>query len=545
MKKLFLLFFLITHITFSQSINWSDISSQYNLPDGVKLFKGERTSPILKVFYYEVDLTNPNIAVRPYITSSPANLRVLTERFGAYGAINGGFFGGSTSYSSVVYPNEVKAQNVGALSRNSLSYPILRSFFGIRTDLSMSVDWIYHYGGAVNDIYVFDNPMNYVSNDPNPKPVPDKISGTQYENLLVGIGGAPTLVKDGIARVTYNEEIMWGSGVGLSNNDPRTAVGFTNNSKVIMLVADGRTPASQGVSLTELAQIMISLGCVEAMNLDGGGSSQITFGNQYINASPESRSIPTILAIVHRDSLGLSKEPLFEKIIDTEDAEQIGIGWFETANAGFYGNTKSLLSPIGTGERAMKYNLDLHAEAVYEVYGWWVSSSNRCTNTPYIISHQNGIDTVRVDQTKDGSAWVKLGTYTFSTDSNNFVMITDQGKLGNYVVADAIKIISYDPAVVTDVEEEQNMITEYKLYQNYPNPFNPSTTITFSLPQNSKVSLKVYDILGNLITTLLNDEKAEGFHKIKFNSANLSSGIYFYKLEAGNYMKTEKMIILK
>ncbi len=88
--------------------------------------------------------------------------------------------------------------------------------------------------------------------------------------------------------------------------------------------------------------------------------------------------------------------------------------------------------------------------------------------------------------------------------------------------------------------------------QNYPNPFNPSTKIRYTVPsvtlsgvEGSFVTLKVYDILGTEIATIVNEEKPAGSYEVNFNAAGLSSGIYFYTLQAGNYVETKKMILLK
>ncbi len=91
---------------------------------------------------------------------------------------------------------------------------------------------------------------------------------------------------------------------------------------------------------------------------------------------------------------------------------------------------------------------------------------------------------------------------------------------------------------------------KYKLYQNYPNPFNPSTVIRYSIPsdvksQTSNVSLKVYSNLGKEIMTLVNEKQNAGSYEVKFNGSNLSSGIYFYKLETGDFSETKRMILLK
>ena len=86
---------------------------------------------------------------------------------------------------------------------------------------------------------------------------------------------------------------------------------------------------------------------------------------------------------------------------------------------------------------------------------------------------------------------------------------------------------------------------EYKLSQNYPNPFNSSTNISYSIPQQCQVTLKIYDSFGNEIETLIDEEKTAGTYRLNFNAANLSSGIYFFRLQAGNYVNSKRMILLK
>jgi len=91
-----------------------------------------------------------------------------------------------------------------------------------------------------------------------------------------------------------------------------------------------------------------------------------------------------------------------------------------------------------------------------------------------------------------------------------------------------------------------NEIAEgFKLSQNYPNPFNPATKIEISIPKSSAVKLIVYDILGRIITTLVNEKLNAGSYKVDFDGSDLSSGVYFYKLEAGSFVQTRAMILLK
>ena len=95
------------------------------------------------------------------------------------------------------------------------------------------------------------------------------------------------------------------------------------------------------------------------------------------------------------------------------------------------------------------------------------------------------------------------------------------------------------------VEIEVAIPIEYSLKQNYPNPFNPSTTISYSIKERGIVTLKVFDILGNEVKTLVNEEKDAGNYKIEFNAASFASGIYFYSLQSGGFLSTKKMILLK
>ncbi len=548
MKKLILLLLLCTVTGFAQPITWTDVTSQHQLPAGVKLFQGSRTNPVLKAFYLDVDLNNQNIAIRPYITSSTATVPALTQRFGAYAAINGGFFSGTTSLSTVVYPNQVMAQNVGALTRNQQTYPVIRSLFSLKSDRTMSVDWIYHFNATLAGLYSFNAPMPYTLNHPSPLPAPLQSQGAVMQNVLAGIGGGPTLVKNGAVNITYNEEIFWGSGVGADNRDPRTAVGYTANKHAILMVADGRLPGvSEGLSLSELANEFISLGCVEAMNLDGGGSSQMAIGSNYVN-TPSTRAVPTIFAVVHKDSLQGSAQPLFEKIIDTgdPDAYLMGGDWFATANTGYYGTTPAMLNAVGTGISYAEFKSKLPETALYEVYGWWVASSNRCTNTPFIIKHKNGTDTVRVNQSTNGSQWVYLGKYTFSPDTSQSVTISDAGAgtAGTYVVADAVRLISFDNVFV-DVQDAPQLPSAFLLEQNYPNPFNPETTVSFHLPRNEYTSLKVYNVLGKEVRSLVEGVTAAGTHRMQFNAEGLASGIYFLSLKTESFASVKKMTLIR
>jgi len=97
----------------------------------------------------------------------------------------------------------------------------------------------------------------------------------------------------------------------------------------------------------------------------------------------------------------------------------------------------------------------------------------------------------------------------------------------------------------TDVEQDGNTVNKYSLSQNYPNPFNPTTQINYTLEKSGLVTIKVYDILGKLVATLVNEQQNPGLHTINFNAARLTSGVYIYQVNSGSFTSTKKMILVK
>ena len=145
--------------------------------------------------------------------------------------------------------------------------------------------------------------------------------------------------------------------------------------------------------------------------------------------------------------------------------------------------------------------------------------------------------------TNRGEIWSEFAT----PDSSVIYDLQFTDARNGYAVGQDGVILKFDPALV-GVKENLPPINDFALYQNYPNPFNPNTVISYKLPATSNVSLKVYDVLGNEIAILLNEERPAGEYEIEFNVAqlfNMSSGIYFYQLKTGSFVQTKKMVYLK
>lgn len=147
-------------------------------------------------------------------------------------------------------------------------------------------------------------------------------------------------------------------------------------------------------------------------------------------------------------------------------------------------------------------------------------------------------------------SWGKIGFVNGNGNSNSpkdYSFVDDNISSGRYSYR--LKQIDNDGQFEYSkiIEVDMNGVKKFELSQNYPNPFNPSTVIGYELPVNGFVSLKVFDVLGNEIATLVNEEKPAGSYNVQFtiNSVQLGSGVYFYRLQSGDYVESRKMVILK
>jgi len=140
----------------------------------------------------------------------------------------------------------------------------------------------------------------------------------------------------------------------------------------------------------------------------------------------------------------------------------------------------------------------------------------------------------------NGSTWSTA--YTTTAGTVNHITRSRTGLL-LYGCKSNGQIVKY--GVTTGVTPVSNVVDNYALSQNYPNPFNPTTNIKFAIPQSGFVTLKVYNMLGKEVASLVNGNLTAGSYDIDFNALTLSSGIYFYRLESGNFVETKKMMLIK
>ncbi|NNG26251.1 MAG: T9SS type A sorting domain-containing protein [Ignavibacteriaceae bacterium] len=141
-----------------------------------------------------------------------------------------------------------------------------------------------------------------------------------------------------------------------------------------------------------------------------------------------------------------------------------------------------------------------------------------------------------------GSTWTSIPT----PDSSLIFDIIFPDSLHGFAVGREGAIIKYNPPIINFVEKIDEDIPErFYLFQNYPNPFNPSTTISYSIPSEGYVTLKVYDVLGNEVASLVDEQKHSGTFDVHYNASALSSGIYYYRLVTSEFTSTKKLILMK
>ena len=298
------LIFILTLLFFSCSeikkrknipIQWKYLNDK-SLPD-IQVFEGENKEIPIKAWYVKINLKSENLKIK-IIKSKEEDkkespLKMMVENQSLV-LINGGFFISNNKPMRHVgllktegILNEPASQTV---IKDSIRYYTNRGAFGVKSDGSIDISWC----STSNDsIFAWKNPF------PNKPGVPYKdlnYLNSKYWDVYEALHAGPILIKDNKIRVSVEEEVFFSSPV--AGVQPRSAIGYTDDNYLILIVIDGRQVNSRGVYLEELAIIMKKLGCTNALNLDGGGSSVLLVDEKLMNRPYGSNSMRDIMSAI-------------------------------------------------------------------------------------------------------------------------------------------------------------------------------------------------------------------------------------------------------
>ncbi len=270
--------------TSTLTLDWQSLDSLNSaLPDGIRVFAGRRDARPLRAWYALIDERDAGITTRILQSDDRTDNRETVGSFAESPyvcvAVNGGYFSMDVTparHAGLLLTNgRVRSPATRRVVRDSIAYEVARAAVGFTGSGDIQLTW----ASTRNDsLFSWSRPPTHREGEPAP---PLDYDAAEVWNVVDAIGAGPMLVADGRIRISIDEEVFFGSSI--PNTHPRTAAGRTRDGLLILLVVDGRQPESRGVNLRELAEIMLDLGAVDALNLDGGGSATLVVNGTLLN----------------------------------------------------------------------------------------------------------------------------------------------------------------------------------------------------------------------------------------------------------------------
>ncbi len=253
------------------------------LPHGVRVYTGNNEELPLRAWYVRIDERSKRITSRIVVSDDPADNREtvssLAHDLGACVVVNGGYFRMDLTPAGhvglLVTDGKVRWPATRSVVRDSISYETARAAIGFTERGEIEITWA---TSRDDTVYAWPNPP--LHSPGRPAGLLDYGSAKIWK-VLDAVAAGPILIKNGRIWVTADQEVFFGTSI--PDVHPRTAAGRTDEGDLIVMVVDGRQTVSRGVSLEELAQLMLDVGAVDALNLDGGGSSTLVVNGVLLN----------------------------------------------------------------------------------------------------------------------------------------------------------------------------------------------------------------------------------------------------------------------
>ena len=280
-------------------MNWKPVDSlNVNLPQGIRLFAGRNDSLPINAWYVTIDEKNPYIYTEVFVSDDSSDNRETVSSFakdlGARVVVNGGYFTMKQTpalhYGLLMAEGKIISNATDSVIRDSFHYEVARAAIGFSNEDDIDISWV-----TMRDGILYSWPLPPPNQPGNPAE-PLDYSDAQIWKVHDAIGAGPGLVMDGKIHITSDEEVFFGTAIPKIH--PRTAAGYTEKGALILMVVDGRQDRSRGVSLNELAMLMQELNVVEAMNLDGGGSTSLVVDNTLVNHPTSSLTEREVMSVI-------------------------------------------------------------------------------------------------------------------------------------------------------------------------------------------------------------------------------------------------------
>lgn len=263
-------------------IAWDPVNELNDrLPAGVRVFAAEDPSIPLRAWHVRV-AADESLVMRVAASvdvDGRETVQQFAERTGALVAVNGGYFrmdhDPATHVGLLLVDGRLIEPPLSSVIRDEQRYYLARAALGVLRDGLLDVAWV---SGRDGLLYAWDEPPPNVPGAPG---VALDLDGLPLWDAVDAVAAGPALLADGEVQISVDPEVFFGSAI--PEVHPRTAAGLMADGELVLVVVDGRQRDSRGVDLIELAALMRDLGCVEALNLDGGGSSTLVVAGELVN----------------------------------------------------------------------------------------------------------------------------------------------------------------------------------------------------------------------------------------------------------------------
>lgn len=269
------------------NVTWTDTSESYDLPSGIEVFSGNDDSAPLKAWMARIDASQTGVDIEVIASSDEDGRESVSDMVQTSGAclgVNGGYYLQTESsfqhIGLLIAGGRFERSAIPGVYANDNRYPVRRAALGLDRFDHIRIDWV---SSRKDSSFWWGEPIANMPDTPfvQESGMDSPIAAGEYWEASDAVSAGPMIVRDGALEIASNEEVFFHTTI--PDVHPRTAAGIDAEGRLLLLVVDGRQSASRGVSLEELASLMLEFGAKDALNLDGGGSSTFIVGNELLN----------------------------------------------------------------------------------------------------------------------------------------------------------------------------------------------------------------------------------------------------------------------